>query len=66
MLKKLRNSILVLCLVFLTGCVDQSGNQSGELTIAASSVAVAEILDALEVDASQVAGIPSSETYAIP
>ncbi len=66
MLKKLRNSILVLCLVFLTGCVDQSGNQSGELTIAASSVAVAEILDALEVDASQVVGIPSSETYAIP
>ena len=66
MLKKLRNSILVLSLVFLTGCVDQSGNQSGELTIAASSVAVAEILDALEVDASQVVGIPSSETYAVP
>ena len=66
MLKKLRNSILICSLFLLTGCVDQSKEVTAAMTIAASSVAVTEILDALEVDANQVIGIPSSESYEVP
>jgi iron complex transport system substrate-binding protein len=51
---------------FLTGCVDQhSGNaQNGKENIVATSVAVCEILDALEVE--NVIGVPSTESYEIP
>lgn len=68
MLKKLRNSLLALILVItVSGCVDQSGKtDQGFLTIAATSVAVTEILDALDVPAKQVIGIPTTESYTIP
>ena len=50
MLIKLKNSFLVLVLALsMIGCVDQSGkSDNNNLTIAATSVAVTEILEALE------------------
>ena len=56
MLKKLKNSFLVLVLALsMIGCVDQSGkSDNNNLTIAATSVAVTEILEALDVPADQV------------
>lgn len=63
MLKKLKNSFLVLVLALsMIGCVDQSGkSDNNNLTIAATSVAVTEILEALDVPADQVIGIPTTE-----
>ncbi|WP_294581121.1 heme ABC transporter substrate-binding protein IsdE [uncultured Thomasclavelia sp.] len=69
MLKKLRNSFLSLLLVItMAGCVDQSGGSASndELTIAATSVAVCEVLEALDVPASQVIAIPTTESYTVP
>ena len=68
MLKKLKNSLIALMLALtMAGCVDQSGKSEGDtLTIAATSVAVTEILEALDVPANQVIGIPKTESYTIP
>lgn len=68
MLKKLKNSFLVLVLALsMIGCVDQSGkSDNNTLTIAATSVAVTEILEALDVPADQVIGIPTTESYTVP
>lgn len=41
----------------MIGCIDQSENDNNNLTIAATSVAVTEILEALDVPADQVIGI---------
>ena len=68
MLKKLKNSFLVLVLALsMIGCVDQSGkSDNNNLMIAATSVAVTEILEALDVPADQVIGIPTTESYTVP
>lgn len=69
MLKKLKSSLLALILTLsFVGCVDQSGasNNNDKLTIAATSVAVTEILEALEISADQVIGIPTTEAYSVP
>lgn len=68
MLKKSKNSFLVLVLALsMIGCVDQSGkSDNNTLTIAATSVAVTEILEALDVPADQVIGIPTTESYTVP
>lgn len=68
MLKKLRNSgCILLSIWMLCGCVSQTdNNQHQELKIAATSVAVTDILAALDVGADQIVGVPSSETYTIP
>lgn len=69
MLKKLKSSLLALVLTLsFVGCVDQSDTSSNndKLTIAATSVAVTEILEALEVSADQVVGIPTTEAYTVP
>lgn len=63
-----------LLLVGTTGCVDQSpkntATSGGELPrdyrIAATSVATCEILEALEVEASHVVGVPHSDAYKVP
>ncbi|WRK53203.1 hypothetical protein SD457_24410 [Coprobacillaceae bacterium CR2/5/TPMF4] len=67
--KKLKSSLLALILTLsFVGCVDQSGasNNNDKLTIAATSVAVTEILEALEISADQVIGIPTTEAYSVP
>lgn len=66
--KKVKNSFLVLVLALsMIGCVDQSGkSDNNNLTIAATSVAVTEILEALDVPADQVIGIPTTESYTVP
>ena len=68
MLKKLKNSFLVLVLALaMIGCVDQYGkSDNNTLTIAATSVAVTEILEALDVPANQVIGIPTTDSYTVP
>lgn len=67
MLKKLITSFLVFSLVLtISGCVDQNSKHNNILTIAATSVAVTEILEALNVPANQVVGIPTTESYTIP
>lgn len=68
MLKKLKNSFLVLVFALaMIGCVDQSGkSDNNTLTIAATSVAVTEILEALDVPANQVIGIPTTDSYTVP
>ena len=69
MLKRLKNSIFIIVIAaMMIGCVDQSGKTSSnqELKIAATSVAVTEILKELDVPASQVVGIPTTEAYSIP
>lgn len=67
MLRKSKNSFIVLlCLFFLFGCVDQNQKTSSSQKIVATSITVTEILDALEVPAKQVVGVPSSETYTLP
>ena len=56
MLKRLKNSIFIIVIAaMMIGCVDQSGKTSSnqELKIAATSVAVTEILKELDVPASQ-------------
>lgn len=67
MLRKLKNSMILMISAFLvTGCVNQNAESKDDLKIAATSVAVTEVLSALEVPADQVVGIPSSDTYTIP
>ena len=67
MLRKLKNSMILMISAFLvTGCVNQNAESKEDLKIAATSVAVTEVLSALEVPADQVVGIPSSDTYTIP
>ena len=69
MLKKLKNSFIFICLIsLLTGCVNQNQEvqTSEEVTIAATSVSVTEILDQLDVPAKQVVGIPQSDSYSVP
>lgn len=68
MLKKLKSSIIMLVLlVLLTGCVNQNQtHQTQDMTIAATSVTVTQILEALGVDSSMVVGIPTSESYEVP
>lgn len=68
MLKKLKSSLLALVIAtMMVGCVDQSGKNNNEvLTIVATSVAVTEILDKLDVSSEQVIGIPTTESYTVP
>ncbi|MFV0394126.1 MAG: heme ABC transporter substrate-binding protein IsdE [Coprobacillaceae bacterium] len=55
----------ILLITLLTGCVNQNQKvQSEEERIVTTSVAIAEILDALEVE--NVVGVPESETYTLP
>lgn len=59
MLKKSKNSFIFICLIsLLTGCVNQNQEvqTNEEVTIAATSVSVTEILDQLDVPAKQVVG----------
>jgi iron complex transport system substrate-binding protein len=69
MLKKLKNSFIFICLIsLLTGCVNQNQEvqTNEEVTIAATSVSITEILDQLDVPAKQVVGIPQSDSYSVP
>lgn len=68
MLKKLKSSLLALVIgTMMVGCVDQSGKSNKDvLTIAATSVAVTEILDKLDVPSEQIVGIPTTESYTVP
>lgn len=62
-------------LVSFTGCVDQHPTDSGQdanrpapadYTVAATSVATCEILEALGVESQHVAGIPQTDAYTVP
>lgn len=69
MLKKLKNSLVFICLIsLLTGCVNQNQEVTSdqEITVAATSIAVTEILDQLNIPAKQVVGIPQSDSYTVP
>ena len=68
-MKKIKLIAALLSVLFLTGCVDQSGNQSAdnvtkEKRIVATSVATCEILDKLEVEG--IVGVPKTDSYSIP
>ena len=68
-MKKIKLIAALLSALFLTGCVDQSGNQSAdndtkEKRIVATSVATCEILDKLEVEG--VVGVTKTDSYSIP
>lgn len=68
-MKKIKLIAVLLSVLFLTGCVDQSGNQSAdndtkEKRIVATSVATCEILDKLGVEG--VVGVPKTDSYSIP
>lgn len=69
-MNKLKTAIAFLLVsLLLCGCADQyrkenNDEETGETRIAATSVAVCEILDKLEVDS--VVGIPSTQSYKIP
>lgn len=57
MLKKLKNSFIFICLIsLLTGCVNQNQEvqTNEEVTIAATSVSITEILDQLDVPANRL------------
>lgn len=67
MVRKLKNrGIFLLSILLLGGCVNQNVESTQDLKIAATSVAVTEVLAALEVPANQVIGIPSSDAYTVP
>lgn len=68
MLKKLKSSLVFVCLLsLLTGCVNQNQQSTNEdISVVATSVAVTEILDQLDVSKNQVVGIPQSDSYTIP
>ena len=69
MLKKLKSSLVFICLIsLLTGCVNQNQEVTSdqEITVAATSIAVTEILDQLNIPAKQVVGIPQSDSYTVP
>ena len=64
-MKKIKLIAVLLSVLFLTGCVDQSGNQSAdndtkEKRIVATSVATCEILDKLGVEG--VVGVPKTDS----
>lgn len=68
-MKRIISLMLLLVLSFtLVGCVDQAQGENietkEEVRIAATSIAVCEILDALEVE--EVVGIPESQSYSVP
>ena len=65
----LKNSLVFICLIsLLTGCVNQNQEVTSdqEITVAATSIAVTEILDQLNIPAKQVVGIPQSDSYTVP
>lgn len=65
--RKLKNSLLLLVLMSLiVGCVDQNQATASSQKIVATSIAVTEILSALEVSADHIVGVPSSDTYSLP
>lgn len=69
MLKKLKSSLLFVCLLSLiTGCVNQNQQvqNTKEISVVATSIAVTEILDQLGVSKNQVIGIPQSDSYTVP
>ena len=69
MLKKLKSSLVFICLIsLLTGCVNQNQEVTSDqkITVAATSIAVTEILDQLNIPAKQVVGIPQSDSYTVP
>lgn len=69
MLKKLKSSLLLVCLLSLiTGCVNQNQQvqNTKELSVVATSIAVTEILNQLGVSKDQVIGIPQSDSYTVP
>ena len=69
MLTKLKSSLVFICLIsLLTGCVNQNQEVTSdqEITVAATSIAVTEILDQLNIPAKQVVGIPQSDSYTVP
>lgn len=69
MLKKLKSSLLLACLLSLiTGCVNQNQQTQNtkEISVVATSIAVTEILDQLGVSKNQVIGIPQSDSYTVP
>lgn len=69
MLKKLKSSLLLVCLLSLiTGCVNQNQQvqNTKEISVVATSISVTEILDQLGVSKNQVIGIPQSDSYTVP
>jgi len=59
--------LILLFILPLVGCVDQSGpllEQSDEPSVVVTSVVVAEILDALDID--NVIGVPESQSFNLP
>ena len=69
MLKKLKSSLLLVCLLSLiTGCVNQNQQvqNTKEISVVATSIAVTEILNQLGVSKDQVVGIPQSDSYTVP
>lgn len=65
--QKLMIGTMIISMFAFTGCVNQQGeseNTDSEHRIAVTSVATAELLDALEVEG--VVGIPSSESSSVP
>lgn len=67
--KKLKSSLLLVCLLSLiTGCVNQNQQvqNTKEISVVATSIAVTEILDQLGVSKNQVIGIPQSDSYTVP
>ncbi len=77
MSRKLKNSVIFLfalaLVIALAGCVDQDGGkktskaskESKELTLAATSPGVLEVLEKMDVPAEQVVAIPETETGTI-
>lgn len=68
--RKIKNSLISLgiiaLMILLTGCVNQEQTTSSNTKIAATSVTVCEILDALDVENEKVIAVPESESYTIP
>ena len=68
MLKKLKNSLLILCLMIVTtGCVNQNQEtHSQQVKLVSTSIAISEILVSLNISKDQVVGIPETQSYSIP
>ncbi len=68
--RKIKNSLISLgiiaLMILLTGCVNQEQTISSNTKIAATSVTVCEILDALDVESEKIIAVPESESYTIP
>lgn len=68
-MKKRALIAVILSALFLTGCVNQSGEQNAKKNtdkerVVATSVATCEILDRLEWD--NVVGVPKTDSYSLP